>query len=79
MKKYKLHFLIGPRKCPGRDMAQMMAFMLFANLLQRYVFVNPEGQVLPGTDEYVPGISARPKPFKVQAIPRLPLVKDLPA
>jgi cytochrome P450 family 2 subfamily U polypeptide 1 len=61
-------FSLGKRFCLGEPLARMELFLYFTSMLQKFTFVNPEGQVLTD-DTMVSGVNA-PYPFKLNAIRR---------
>ncbi|KAI8492072.1 cytochrome P450 2 sub U member 1 [Branchiostoma belcheri] len=64
-----LPFSGGRRVCLGEQLARMELFLFFSTLLQSFTFRPPEDAPRP-TTEGVFGITLRPHPFKLCAIPR---------
>jgi cytochrome P450 len=62
-------FSLGKRFCLGEPLARMELFLYFASMLQKFTFVNPEGQVLTGK-ELVGGNVRAPEAFLLRAIRR---------
>ncbi|OQV15860.1 hypothetical protein BV898_09957 [Hypsibius exemplaris] len=56
--------------CVGEALARMEIFLFFANIMQRFLIRPPRDSDIPSTDEYTTGISCRPAPFKIEAVPR---------
>lgn len=54
--------------CPGEQLARMELFLFFTALMQRFTFLNLEGQELSlkGTTS----VSFGPEPFQIRAVPR---------
>ncbi|OQV15864.1 Cytochrome P450 2J2 [Hypsibius exemplaris] len=63
-------FSIGKRVCVGEALARMEIFLFFANIMQSFLIRPPRDSDIPSTDEYTTGISCRPAPFKIEAVPR---------
>ncbi|XP_033637708.1 cytochrome P450 2U1-like [Asterias rubens] len=64
-----LPFGIGPRSCPGEQLARMELFLFMTNLMQRFTFQQPDNDPKPDM-EGVFSVTLSPKPFRVCAIPR---------
>jgi len=57
-------FSIGKKQCLGEGLAKAELFLFFSTLMQAFRFsVEGEGE-LP-TEDYIPGLTIQPKPFKV--------------
>ena len=56
-------FSIGKRKCPGETFAMMELFLFFTSLVQHFSFYSESEEELP-TEEYIPGLTVLPKPFR---------------
>ncbi|XP_078692598.1 cytochrome P450 2U1-like [Branchiostoma floridae x Branchiostoma belcheri] len=59
----------GRRVCLGEQLSRMELFLFFSTLLQSFTFKPPEGAPPPTTDGDF-GMTLRPHPFKLCAIPR---------
>lgn len=64
-----LPFGIGNRVCLGSTISKIEMFMYCACLLSKYELSCPDGDPLPDTTG-VPGLTMRPKPFRVKLIER---------
>ncbi len=72
--KFKPHpkvipFGIGKRKCMGESLARMSLYLFFAGILSRFTVSEDETIGKPST-ERVYGITAAPRPFKINFKPR---------
>ncbi|KAK9954658.1 hypothetical protein ABG768_016708 [Culter alburnus] len=61
-------FSIGKRMCPGEQLARMELFLFFISLMQRFTFLNLEGQRLSLKGSV--SVSSGPEPFQIRAVPR---------
>ncbi|PIK53304.1 putative cytochrome P450 2J6 [Apostichopus japonicus] len=57
-------FNIGPRKCPGEQLAKMELFIFLTHLLHKFTFYQPEDTPAPSTDGKM-GLTFKPPPFQV--------------
>jgi len=65
-------FSIGKRQCLGETLAKVELFLFFTNLVHQYkLYPETEGQIV--TEDYQPGVTILPKPFKVKLVNRLVL------
>ncbi|XP_069139176.1 steroid 17-alpha-hydroxylase/17,20 lyase-like [Argopecten irradians] len=64
-----LPFGIGNRVCLGSTISKMEIFMYCACLLSKYELACPNGEPLPDVTG-IPGLTLRPKPFKIKLIER---------
>jgi len=63
-------FSIGKRQCLGETLAKVELFLFFTNLVHQYkLYPETEGQIV--TEDYQPGVTILPKPFKVKLVNRL--------
>lgn len=47
-----------------------MNYLQFTNVFHRFQFKAPKDTSLPGLEDWVPGVSANIKHYKIEAIPR---------
>ena len=66
--KLAIPFSLGPRRCPGRNVARIKMFMYFATFLHQLNFSCPDGQKV--SLEASSQFPRRPQEFKVQIDPR---------
>ena len=65
---YLMPFSVGTRACPGKNIAKMELFLVFANILRRYK-VTPAGGKLPNMAPHV-GFVNEPEYYEVNVEPR---------
>jgi len=67
--EYLMPFSVGKRNCIGESLAQMEVFLYFTSILQHFHITLAPGETI--STEPVFGITIKPKPFKVLAVPRM--------
>ncbi|XP_013412458.1 cytochrome P450 2B4 [Lingula anatina] len=63
-------FSIGPRVCPGKNLAEIEDFIFFTTMLQHFTFQNVPGQELPDVTKGPFHVTFEPYPFQVRAVRR---------
>jgi len=66
--EHLMPFSIGKRNCIGESLAQMEVFLYITSILQHFNITLAPGETLPTEIEF--GITMRPRPFKICAMPR---------
>ena len=67
--EHLIPFSIGKRQCLGETLAKAELFLFFTSLLHQFKFLPEENDVYP-PDDYVPGITILPRPFRARLVSR---------
>ena len=67
--EHLIPFSIGKRQCLGETLAKAELFLFFTSLVQQFTFLPEDDKMVPGED-YCPGVTILPRPFKVRLVTR---------
>jgi len=62
-------FSIGKRQCLGETLAKAEMFLFFTSLIHQFKFL-PEDETKLPSEEYTPGVTILPVPFKARLVSR---------
>ena len=63
-------FSTGKRKCLGETFAKAQLFVFFTSMIHQFKFLPENDEIIPPED-YIPGATILPSPFKVKLVSRI--------